>query len=147
MAGWWRTTAGGEKSLEYGKVKDYVNELRVVFADGNEYTVKPLNKKQLDAKIAQNDYEGDIYKKIYTLCEEHYDAIKAAAPTVTKNSMGYTLWEVWDRDTGIFDLTKLIVGSEGTLGICHGYYLSTGAKAATLGLAGIFPQRISATSA
>ena len=30
--------------------------------------------------------------------------------------MGYTLWEVWDRETGIFDLTKLIVGSEGTLG-------------------------------
>ncbi|MFA5004037.1 MAG: FAD-binding oxidoreductase [Candidatus Saccharimonadales bacterium] len=109
--------AGGEKSLEYGKVKDFVNELRVVFADGNEYTVKPLNKKQLDAKIAQNDFEGNIYKKVYNLCEKHYNAIKAAKPQVSKNSMGYTLWEVWNRETGIFDLTKLIVGSEGTLGL------------------------------
>jgi len=108
--------SGGEKSLEYGKVKDFVNELKVVFADGNEYTVKPLNKTELDAKIAQGDYEGTIYKRIFDLCEQHYDAIKAAKPSVTKNSMGYTLWEVWDRDTGIFDLTKLIVGSEGTLG-------------------------------
>ncbi len=108
--------SGGEKSLEYGKVKDFVNELHVVFADGNEYVVKPLNKKELDAKIAKKDYEGKIYKRIYDLCEAHYDEIKAAKPNVSKNSMGYTLWEVWDRETGIFDLTKLIVGSEGTLG-------------------------------
>ncbi len=108
--------SGGEKSLEYGKVKDFVNELRVVFADGNEYVVKPLTKAELHKKIAQKDYEGAIYKKIYDLCEAHYDEIKAARPHVSKNSMGYTLWEVWDRETGIFDLTKLIVGSEGTLG-------------------------------
>lgn len=108
--------SGGEKSLEYGKVKDFVNELRVVFADGKEYTVKPLKKPELVKKMAQGDYEGNIYKKIFELCEEHYDAIKAAKPQVSKNSMGYTLWEVWDRETGVFDLTKLIVGSEGTLG-------------------------------
>jgi FAD/FMN-containing dehydrogenase len=109
--------SGGEKSLEYGKVQNFVKELRVVFADGNEYVVKPLNKKELDKKIAQKDYEGKIYKRIYDLCEKHYDQIKAARPHVSKNSMGYTLWDVWDRETGIFDLTKLIVGSEGTLGI------------------------------
>lgn len=109
--------SGGEKSLEYGKVKDFVTSLQVVFADGNEYTVKPLQKHELDAKIAQNDYEGKIYKQIFDLCEANYDAIKAAKPQVSKNSMGYTLWEVWDRDTGVFDLTKLIVGSEGTLGL------------------------------
>jgi FAD/FMN-containing dehydrogenase len=108
--------SGGEKSLEYGKTKDFVNDLKVVFSDGNEYDVRPLSKKELDAKIAQNNFEGDIYKQIYDLCEKNYDVIKAAKPNVSKNSMGYTLWEVWDRKTGIFDLTKLIVGSEGTLG-------------------------------
>ncbi|MGI0133955.1 MAG: FAD-binding oxidoreductase, partial [Candidatus Micrarchaeaceae archaeon] len=108
--------SGGEKSLEYGKVKDFVKQLRVVFADGHEYMVKPLNRKELAVKMAQGDYEGNIYKRIYELCEKHYDEIKAAKPKVSKNSMGYTLWEVWDRETGVFDLTKLIVGSEGTLG-------------------------------
>jgi FAD/FMN-containing dehydrogenase len=108
--------SGGEKSLEYGKTKDFVNQLKVVFADGNEYVVKPIKGDVLKAKLEQQDYEGHIYKKIYDLCEANYDVIKAAKPNVSKNSMGYTLWEVWDRETGVFDLTKLIVGSEGTLG-------------------------------
>lgn len=109
--------SGGEKSLEYGKTADWVKELRMVFADGIERVVKPLNKKELDAKIQQKDFEGEIYKGIYDLCDKHYDVIKAAKPRVTKNSMGYGIWDVWDRDTGTFDLTRLIVGSEGTLGM------------------------------
>ena len=108
--------AGGEKSLEYGKVTNFVNELKVVFADGNEYTVKPLNRAQLVKKMAQKDFEGKLYKELFHLIEKHYDKIKAAKPKVSKNSMGYNLWDVWDRDTGVFDLTKLIVGSQGTLG-------------------------------
>jgi FAD/FMN-containing dehydrogenase len=109
--------SGGEKSLEYGKVLNFVEELRVVFGDGNEYTVKPLTKAELTKKMAQKDYEGDLYKRTFELLEANYDAIKAARPKVSKNSMGYNLWDVWDRDTGIFDMTKLIVGSQGTLGL------------------------------
>ncbi len=108
--------AGGEKSLEYGKVTNFVNELKVVFADGNEYTVKPLSRPELVKKMAQKDYEGRLYKDLFHLIEQHYDKIKAAKPQVSKNSMGYNLWDVWDHGSGVFDLTKLIVGSQGTLG-------------------------------
>jgi FAD/FMN-containing dehydrogenase len=109
--------SGGEKSLEYGKTKDFVNELKVVFADGNEYTVRPLNHVQLVKKMSQKDYEGRLYKQLFKLIEQNYDAIQAARPKVSKNSMGYNLWDVWDKERGIFDLTKLIVGSQGTLGL------------------------------
>lgn len=109
--------SGGEKSLEYGKTANYVTELKVVFADGNEYTVVPLKKDELVRKMSQGDFEGDLYKKTFELLEAHYDEIQAAKPKVSKDSTGYHLWDVWNRETGIFDLTKLIVGSQGTLGI------------------------------
>jgi FAD/FMN-containing dehydrogenase len=109
--------SGGEKSLEFGKTENFINELSMVFADGNEYTVKPLNLKQLKAKMAKKTYEGKLYKKLYELIEANYDIIKAAKPNVSKNSTGYNLWDVWDKQSGIFDMTKLLVGAQGTLGL------------------------------
>lgn len=109
--------SGGEKSLEFGKTERFVNELKVVFADGKEYMVKPLTKEELDAKMAQDDFEGQVYKRMFDLVENNYDVIKAAKPKVTKDSTGYHLWNVWDRETGIFDLTQVIIGSQGTLGL------------------------------
>jgi FAD/FMN-containing dehydrogenase len=117
IGGMVNNNSGGEKSLEYGKTEGFVDELKVVFADGKEYTVKPLNKLQLVKKMGQKDFEGRLYKQVFELCEKHYDKIKAAKPNVTKNSMGYNLWDVWDRDTGMFHMQKLIVGSQGTLGL------------------------------
>jgi FAD/FMN-containing dehydrogenase len=116
VGGMVNNNAGGEKSLEFGKTEDFVTELKFVFADGVERTVKPLTKAELNKKMKQQDFEGGVYKKLFKLVDEHYDAIKAAKPRVTKNSTGYNLWDVWDRERGIFDLTKLIVGAQGTLG-------------------------------
>lgn len=109
--------AGGEKSLQYGKTEKFVTELSVVFSDGNEYVVKPLTKPELDTKMKQNDFEGKIYREVFELVDNNYDQIKAAKPKVSKDSTGYHLWNVWDRETGIFDLNQVIIGSQGTLGL------------------------------
>lgn len=116
IGGMVNNNSGGEKSLEFGKTEDYVTALKVVFADGIERWVKPLTKAELDVKMKQKDFEGEVYRKLFILVDGNYDKIKAAKPHVSKNSTGYNLWDVWDRETGIFDLTKLIVGAQGTLG-------------------------------
>ncbi|MDB5171031.1 MAG: Oxidoreductase [Candidatus Saccharibacteria bacterium] len=116
VGGMVNNNSGGEKSLQYGKTEDFVTELKFVFADGIERTVKPLTKAELDKKMEQKDFEGEVYRKLFILIDGNYDQIKAAKPHVSKNSTGYNLWDVWDRKTGIFDLTKLIVGAQGTLG-------------------------------
>jgi len=117
VGGMVNNNSGGEKSLEYGKTDNFVNEMKVVLSDGNEYTLKPLNRDELNAKMEQDDFEGNIYRQTFELLDKHYDEIQAAAPHVTKDSTGYHLWNVWKRDTGIFDLTKLFIGAQGTLGI------------------------------
>ena len=107
--------SGGEKSLSYGKTENYVEELSVTLADGNEYTIKPLTKGELSRKLKLKGFEGELYRKIYKLITSNEKLLKAAKPHVSKNSAGYFLWNVWDGSK--FDLTKLIVGSQGTLGL------------------------------
>jgi FAD/FMN-containing dehydrogenase len=116
IGGMVNNNSGGEKSLEYGKTEDFVTELKFVFADGVERTVKPLSKTELDKKMAQKDFEGKVYKQLFELITKNYAKIKKAKPNVTKNSTGYNLWDVWDEEKQIFDLTKFIVGAQGTLG-------------------------------
>jgi FAD/FMN-containing dehydrogenase len=116
IGGMVNNNSGGEKSLEFGKTEDFVTELEFVFADGKARKVRPLNRSELKKKLQQKDFEGEVYQKLYKLIDGNYEQIKKAKPHVSKNSTGYNLWDVWDRDSGIFDLTKLIVGAQGTLG-------------------------------
>lgn len=107
--------SGGEKSLIYGKTEEYVESLNVVLADGNECELKRISEKELKAKMKLRGFEGQVYKKMHKLLEANYDAVKSAKPDVSKNSSGYNVWDVWDGE--YFDLTKLFVGSQGTLGL------------------------------
>ena len=116
VGGMVNNNSGGEKSLQYGKTDKYVPELKFVFADGVERVVKPLTKAQLAAKMGQGDFEGRVYKEMFELIDANYDMIQAAKPQVSKDSTGYHLWNVWNRETEIFDLTQAIIGAQGTLG-------------------------------
>ncbi len=106
--------SGGEKSLKYGKTDRYVRQVKVVLRDGKEHTFRPLSRAELDDKLTEQSLEGEVYRQIYELVTTHQDKLAASKPKVSKNSTGYNLWDVWDGET--FDITKLIVGSQGTLG-------------------------------
>lgn len=109
--------SGGEKTIKYGKVERYIRRQKIVLADGNEYDIKPLNAAELKAKIKEKTFEGLVYKQLCKLIDKNYDLIAAAKPNVSKNSAGYYLWNVWNKETGTFDLNQLLVGAQGTLGI------------------------------
>lgn len=144
VGGMINNNSGGEKSLEFGKTDKYVPELKFVFADGVERVVKPLNRKELDKKMKQKDFEGKVYREMFELVEKHYDRIKAAKPKVSKDSTGYHLWNVWDRETGIFDLTKAIIGAQGTLGFVTEAKLQLVPRRAHSGLLVLFMRDINA---
>jgi FAD/FMN-containing dehydrogenase len=109
--------SGGEKSLVYGKTADYVEELRMVLADGVAHDVKKLTEPELRVKMNGKGFEGDAYRGLYELITNNLELITAAKPAVSKNSSGYALWDVWDPSAKTFDLTRLFSGAQGTLGI------------------------------
>lgn len=116
--------AGGEKSVKYGSTREYVQHLRVVLANGEAITTTRLNKRELDKKLGLTTFEGEIYRSLDTLLEEHKPALDLMARNVTKNAAGYDLVDIRHKD-GTFDLTPLFVGSQGTLGIITEITLDT----------------------
>jgi FAD/FMN-containing dehydrogenase len=120
MGGMIGNNSGGEKAIKYGKTEQYINSLKVVLSDANEYLIRPLTKNELEEKMSgktANEFETHLYKQLFTIITENYAEIMAAKPEVSKNSSGYYLWNVFNKETGVFDLCRLIVGSQGTLGI------------------------------
>lgn len=115
MGGIIANDAGGEKSLVYGKTHDYVTEVKIVLRDGKEHTFRPIDTQQLEKKLREEGIEGDLYRSIYKLVTENKDLLQRSRPQVSKNSTAYNLWDVWNGET--FDITKVLVGSQGTLGL------------------------------
>jgi FAD/FMN-containing dehydrogenase len=137
--------SGGEKTIKYGKTHDYVIGLNVILSDGHEYYFEKVSGEKLQAKLSQPNFEGEIYRQIYKLLKENYELIQKSKPKVSKNSAGYNIWDAYGRtqmdmddenengseyirddsqensrqfaNNEWLDLTKLFVGSQGTLGI------------------------------
>lgn len=104
--------AAGEKTVKYGATRDYVEALQVVLSDGTVTWLHNLNPTQLETKKKLHSLEGHIYRQIEKIVNENQDVIHNH-PNVTKESSGYALWKVKNNQN--FNLSQLIVGSQGTL--------------------------------
>ncbi|GJL69132.1 MAG: hypothetical protein NPIRA06_17670 [Nitrospirales bacterium] len=52
------------------------------------------------------------------MIQDDQELIRARRPKVSKNSSGYNVFDLVDGlERGVFDVLKLFIGSEGTLGI------------------------------
>lgn len=116
--------AAGPDSLRYGHCADWVESLEVVLDDGEVYEVKPLSFKEFKKVVKGKDALARITKEIFALIEANESTIERAKPKTKKNSAGYALWNVvtpsvadFKAGKGTFDLTRLIAGGQGTIGI------------------------------
>jgi len=116
--------AGGSKSYKYGVTRDYVRSLRVVLANGELIETGRLSKRELSRKMGLTSFEGQLYRELDKLIEENKDTVNALAINVSKSNAGYAIAEVKYRD-GSLDLTPLLVGSQGTLGLITEIILDT----------------------
>ncbi len=128
--------SSGMYSIVYGKTIDHVLELRVMLSDGSIATLAPLSEDELREKLMLDSLEGRAYRTVRRLAREHADEIARRYPRVLRRVGGYNLDAFvgsplsvvscqesrGTTDNGLlttdsFNLSKIIVGSEGTLAI------------------------------
>ena len=106
----------GARSVMYGKTIDHVLELDVILADGSQVHMQPLNRAELEAKCQGDTLEAKCYRMVRDVSRANADEIEKRYPKVVRRVGGYNLDEFVD-DAKPFNLAKIIVGSEGTLGM------------------------------
>jgi FAD/FMN-containing dehydrogenase/Fe-S oxidoreductase len=108
--------SSGTRSVVYGKTLDYVLELTVLLADGSIVELRPLKASELDTRCAREDAEGRCYCVVRQLARDHAAEIEERFPKILRRVGGYNLDEfVPGREP--FNLARIFVGSEGTLGL------------------------------
>ncbi len=108
--------SGGERHLKYGKTARYVEELQVVLADGEVYTLKLRTAGDLETMRMSPNFEGRVSAKVGELVWKNQETIQTSRPGVVKNSSGYALWDIGNGNDSL-NLARLFVGSQGTFGI------------------------------
>ncbi len=116
--------AAGPDSLRYGHCADWVASLEVVLSDGHTYTIQPMSYKEYKALTKRDDAYARILKEVVALIEKNEALIQKAKPKTKKNTAGYALWHCINGTVADFkkgkaelDLTRLVAGSQGTIGI------------------------------
>src|SRR3954469_5245133 len=108
--------SSGARSVIYGKTIDHVLEAHVVLADGAIAHLRPLGPAELDAACQGDSLSAACYRGVRETASACRDEIERRFPKVLRRVGGYNLDEFTDSSRP-FNLTKMIVGSEGTLGI------------------------------
>jgi FAD/FMN-containing dehydrogenase/Fe-S oxidoreductase len=116
LGGMLANNSSGPHTLRYGSVKDNVHALRICLQASGWLDARPYSLDDPVFRDVQNAHPQ--LRDLLALIQAQREIIRAKRPTVSKNSCGYNLFGLVDGlEQGCFDLPKLFVGSEGTLGI------------------------------
>jgi FAD/FMN-containing dehydrogenase/Fe-S oxidoreductase len=113
VGGMMANNSSGARSVLYGKTIDHVLEQEVVLADGSIAHFRPVPR---DYAAAAGTREAAVYQTVRDLVAAHEDEIVRRYPKVLRRVGGYNLDEFVGTAPTI-NLAKLMVGSEGTLGV------------------------------
>ena len=116
LGGMMANNSAGARSVLYGITLHHVLEQHVVFADGTVGHLRDLSPEQLDAACAEDSIHGRGCQAVRRLASECASEIDKRYPKLLRRVAGYNLNE-FARTDQPFNLSRLMVGSEGTLGV------------------------------
>jgi len=116
LGGMMANNSSGARSVYYGKTIDHVLAQEVVLSDGSVVEFGPIGHEEARARSSGNTLEAICYRVVQEVTSRNRDEIERRFPKVLRRVGGYNLDEFIKPDRP-FNLAKLIVGSEGTLGV------------------------------
>jgi FAD/FMN-containing dehydrogenase len=100
-----------------GDIGTWVHQLEVVLANGDILQTGRLSKRELSKKKGLQTLEGEIYRSLDNLIADSQEVINGKLLSDIRDNVGYSSITKVKQKDGSFDLTPLITGGQGTLGI------------------------------
>jgi Fe-S oxidoreductase/FAD/FMN-containing dehydrogenase len=125
--------ASGARSIRFGKMVDHVLEAKIFVPGGDQALLKAFNESEWESKIREESPTGSVVRAVVAIQEHYKQDILAHFPTLDRHVSGYNLDEAVKSLHP--NLAKLVVGSEGSLGLITSLKLSIVKKPDHLGLA------------